>query len=69
MILRRVDGVGDLVDEALAQLAVGAGDAGRAGLAALADDLPGARLELALDLLDPAVRGHDLRRCPSSRPR
>ena len=60
--LRRVDRVGDLVDEALAQLAVGARDAGGAVLAALADDLPRAGRELGLDLLDPAVRGHDLRR-------
>ena len=65
----RVDRVGDLVDQALAQLAVEAGDAGRPRLARLADDLPGAGVELGLDLLDPAVRGHDRAWRPSSRPR
>src|SRR4051812_4169195 len=52
-----VDRVRDLVDEAHPHLAVGAVDAGGAGLARLGDHLPRARLELGLHLLDPDVGG------------
>ena len=55
------DRVGDLVDQAHPHLAVGAEDAGVAGLARLGDHLPGAGRELRLDLLDPQVRRHDAR--------
>src|SRR6516225_2351666 len=51
----------DLVDEAGAHLPRGSVEAGSTAFAALGHDLPGARLELLLDPLDPLVRGvHDL---------
>src|ERR687887_1112272 len=53
------DLVRDLVDQARAHLAGRAVDAGGASLAALGDHLPGARLELLLDPLDPEV-GRDV---------
>src|SRR5581483_2137528 len=56
-----VDGdlVHDLVDEPRTHLAGRTVDAGRAALATLGDDLPGAGSELLLDPLDPLVRRVD----------
>src|SRR5262245_40026566 len=50
------DRVLDLVDEARAELAGRAVDPGGSALTALGDDLPGARLQLLADPLDPQVR-------------
>ena len=51
--------VHDLVDQAAAHLAAAAEDAGRARLARLGDDLPGAGGELLADPADPLVRRED----------